>query len=380
MKNASVLAIAFFLLSACAGEKVSAYRGASEKAASTADKMEKIIGGAMATVHRDSRVQQLENLFIEGNREPNSDDFVEFVCRGYKALPEPRAGLSVLKQYYKHVGEILKEPKAEIGALYDSIQKLNKELKDGPPELKWPDIGKDFERCESEVAGLIAMRLKSINEAGIPGIDVISTLKSTLETLYTAMKTVAILALKEVDDSKRDVAFTSYVLEVNMGISEAIAELKAPDTRLRTDCSFDGAEKAPFCQAAANGISKLDATLVRRNWAALRLPYRRYLQMADIVSELREKKLYATIIQEGLKIHSALAEYQSLQAVPAPSKVIAQIEKGQAEMLRVANGDFKRSEWVAMLKARATHLEEIFKAITKAQEDAKKGIATLGNL
>lgn len=343
--RATSLAIAAVLATGCASRSL--YSEVGEDFSSGYEAAGNIIGDSLSTAIRDTRRLAVIHYIQSGDSDfnLNSSDidgsFRRFVCAGTGLYPNQHKALEVLGAYRRIIADLSSEPSDEIGALWSSINRLRQPQ--GP--LKFEEAEPNaFQSClqtlEAPIVPPKGEPIEAIDREAPP----VFAAYNSFSALVDAVKALAVKSLQQIDEAARAKAIKQFVLENQDTVARFIGTINEDGSYNEGEIKDEVLKKA------------LD---VRRR-STLVVPYYEFTRLFS----LSRSNEAADIVLQGEAVHLELDEFDTLRTIPDPRNVVRAMRQGQAELIRLANGDLSASEGWGVFRAFADALGELNEAVT----------------
>lgn len=321
------------------------------------------------------RVAYANNLLVRGEAFAQTVEkaFVNFVCSGAGALATERGTLKVLGKYGKSVHDLMEKPDQDVASLWASMSSIDEKMN----ALKRPKIAPEASECADEVDGLLSFDFPTVPETGF--LAALTTLKAVVAGLNDAA--VAIFA--RVDDAARVAALRKYIESNKKIVEDLVADLDRPDTQLRILCNGPSQASRPYCKVYRDKPdgseadfklplpNKFDAQFLWQKWASLRQPFLRFAAVAPATISAKTPEGKAKAMDELMRIHRLLAEFDALRGTPSPHGVAAGIRESQNALVDVASGKVPPGTGWGVVKAWTDALGGVADGLGKAKDAVK---------
>lgn len=339
------------------------YKDAGQSFAKGHDAGATLVESAVDPYTRVERTRLAEAYWISaGGRLP----FDHFVCAGRGALANQQAAIKSLAAYSKQIEQLTDAPDRNIGALWQSLTSKN------PDALEAPQAQTAIEaECRSRVRALLALSATDIEQRRIT-TEFAPAAVMAIPALLRALEAVATNVLALADEAKRGEALKQYVRGSSEAVDEVLTTLMRPDATLNPLCRRqpDNAICQPY-RSKELPVTAIDGAFIRRQWASLRLPLRRFEALEATLPIQGTAAARESLLLRAGRVQGSLAEFDGLEQMPPPSLVVAAMRQAQDDLERLAAGDLTAEEYWSLAMGFAEAMKDIVDSVQNVEKQVQ---------
>lgn len=352
-------------VAACGGNR-SQYAEMGESFSKGYQSANELLQENLTTVTRDIRRLSIVYYLKNGNNSANLDaadvpqSFKRYVCSGVGRNRNLFAALKVLDSYRAMISDLSTAPSDDLGKLWASIQKLQEPNQ--PLALPRPDPAA-YADCLASLAKLVPPVGETIEVEGEEAVAIagIFAAYEAINKLIDALKKVAVVALKQVDEAARAKAIREFV-QANKPVMDSVLGVVDAKGKITTPGLLNDAA--------------LEDLLDRRKSSALVVAYYTF----DKMLKLNRTSAGHEILKLEANVHGSLAEFDGLRRRKPPEDVVKAMRATHAKLVDLANSKIGVGDAWAAFQAFAAATKALNDAVTDAAQKSKDARGAIGNL